>query len=307
MKLLTKNTLASLVLFVSFVITNNAHAQVIERLKESVESAAKKEVENSSLHGNKRPGKVESDKSKKSLTNEAPSPSAPAEIDTTSSPEAENGGLFTAAKYESSYHFAEEMQVEITSQEKKKKAPEVTNMTLSFGEKGYMNEVALEKESNSTKIILDYANNTSITLDDKNKTGMAMSLNFMTNMIAKKAEKASEEAGNYTIVKTGNSKTIAGFFCEEYLMESDDMTMNVWLTEETVISGMDQAKVFATTTFGGKMNIPTDENQQQMGTMMESHMVEKGGKGATYDYVVKSVNKIDLTVNMSDYEFTKLY
>ena len=303
--MLTKNTLALLLLFVSILALNTAQAQILERLKESVESAAKKEVENSSLHGNKRPGKVESEKPK-SLTNEAPSTSAPEEIDTTSTPDVESGELFPEATYESSYHFADEMYLEITSQEKKKKAPEVINMILSYGEKGYMNQLVDEKEKTTTKVILDYAHNTTITLDDEKKTGMAMSLNFMSNMIAKKAEKMNEEAGSFTIVKTGKTKTIAGFFCEEYLMESDDMTMNVWYTEETVISNMDQAKTFGMT-FGAKMNIPMPENAQQTGTMLESHMVEKGDKGATYDYVVKAVNKIDLTIKMSDYEFTKMY
>lgn len=305
MKLSTKSTLAIIILFVMLFATNDAQSQILGRLKESVESAAKKEVENSSLHGNKRPGKVESEKPK-SLTNETPSPSAPEEIDTTSTPAVEEGGLFPEANYESSYHFADEMHLEITSQEKKKKAPEVVNMVLSYGEKGYMNQVIDEKNKTTTKIILDYGNNTSITLDDENKTGMAMSLNFMSNMIAKKTEKMNEDAGEFTIVKTGKTKTIAGFHCEEYLMESDEMTMNVWYTEETVIANMDEAKKYGMA-FGAKMNIPMPENAHQTGTMLESHMVEKGDKGSTYDYVVKAVKKIDVTVNMADYEFAKMY
>jgi hypothetical protein len=48
-------------------------------------------------------------------------------------------------------------------------------------------------------------------------------------------------------------------------------------------------------------------NQGEMqGTMMESHMVEKTGDKGTFDYLVKEVNLVTTTLNMSDYTFMKL-
>lgn len=43
----------------------------------------------------------------------------------------------------------------------------------------------------------------------------------------------SQDDTEYTITKTGKSKTVIGFLCEEYIIESDDLKINAWITNET--------------------------------------------------------------------------
>ena len=130
---------------------------------------------------------------------------------------------------------------------------------------------------------------------------MAISMDFMTDKISEAIENDQDSTDvNYTFTKTGKTKMIAGYSSDEYLIETDESTMNVWYTDDITIDIHDNMSEFSMFgSFSGAMaNTPKG---QAAGMMMESHMVEKTGKQGIFDYIVKEVNLVPSTVNIGDY------
>jgi tetratricopeptide (TPR) repeat protein len=206
------------------------------------------------------------------------------------------------ASYEISYTLDQEFKVEIRTKEKKKKKEEVVNMDMFYGKGCYM--MGMQDEEGRTvpmKTLMDLKNNSSLMLNDEEMTGMAISMDFMTDKISEAIENDQDSTDvNYTFTKTGKTKMIAGYSSDEYLIETDESTMNVWYTDDITIDIHDNMSEFSMFgSFSGAMaNTPKG---QAAGMMMESHMVEKTGKQGTFDYIVKEVNLVPSTVNIGDY------
>ncbi|NMM46966.1 DUF4412 domain-containing protein [Marinigracilibium pacificum] len=103
----------------------------------------------------------------------------------------------------------------------------------------------------------------------------AMSIPFNPDKIDEMTEDIVSD--DYKIEKTGNTKKILGYNCEEYKFSSDDGTGSVWITDETGISGK---KIAGLLGMGGKgKNKNPFVGAQPDGLMLESHgTTEKGEK-----------------------------
>jgi len=221
-----------------------------------------------------------------------------------------NFGEMMNATYESSYTLNLHMEIEVKSQEKPKKKVETATMDMYYGEDCYMMEFKDEKNKSaqSSKALMDLKNNTSIVLNDEDMSGIAISMKLMSDQINKSIENYQDTASlndEYTFKKTGKTKVIAGYNCEEYLIETEDVVMNVWYTDEITVDmyqNLSEYPMFASITTMANYG----EQGQLQGTMMESHMVEKTGDKGTFDYLVKEVNQSVTTLNMSDYQFMKM-
>lgn len=302
------------------LITTNAQSQIGSRIKQRIKEETEQKVEekvvnkagdktdqalDSLFKERKRPGTITKDEDS-SDERKRPGTITKDEDDNkrSASPGFNLAGM-TNATYENSYTLHQEFKIEIKTQEKKKKDKvETVNMNMFYGEDCYMAIVVDPDQKTPPKNLMDLKNNTSVMLNDADMSGMAISMDFVTNKIndAVVSDTADSE---YTFTKTGNTKTIAGYLCEEYLIESDESRMNVWYTDEITIQmhqNMNQYAMFGS--FSSAISAGSDG--KLVGTMMESHMVEKTGDEGTFDYVVKEV-KVETTVlNMSDYTFTSL-
>lgn len=310
-----------LFLFLSF----GSSAQILQRIKERIQENTEQKIEDkvvnkagektdqaldSLFKKRKRPGRVSSKKeSSQEVDNEGngdqSNGSAESKSATTESSGFDFSGLMNA-KYESSYTLNIEMKIEMKSQEKPKKKVETAYMDMYYGESCYMIVFEDEKEKESSKALMDLKNNTSIVLNDKEMSGVAISMDFMTDKVNEAAADYQDsmyvEGEDYTLQKTGKTKTIAGYLCEEYIIETDDITMNAWYTDDIIVEmyqNLDEFPLFASMATYGNVGA-------MQGTMMESHMVEKTGDKGTFDYLVKEVNQTPTTLNMSDYTFMKM-
>jgi len=307
---------------VCLLMATNAQAQIGSRIKERIKQETEQKVEDkvvnkagdktdkaldSLFKERKRPGTItkdedESDERKRAGTITKDE----SDSERTANPGFNFAGI-TNAKYESSYTLQQEFKIEIKTQEKKKKDKvETVNMNMFYGEDCYMAIVVDEEQKTTPKNLMDLKNNTSVMLNDTDMSAMAISMDFVTSKINDAVVNDSTDADSeYTFTKTGNTKTIAGYLCEEYIIESDESKMNVWYTDDITIQmhqNMGQYAMFGS--FSSAISEGSDG--KLVGTMMESHMVEKTGDEGTFDYLVKEV-KVETTVlNMGDYTFTSL-
>lgn len=91
----------------------------------------------------------------------------------------------------------------------------------------------------SMKIILDNAANKQYVLMEHGGQKMAMAVDAFES--EKYAEKASKEP---KITKTNEKRTIDGYSCTKIIAETDEVTSDIWLTQEAGLSYSDLYKIF---------------------------------------------------------------
>ncbi len=165
-----------------------------------------------------------------------------------------------------------------------------------------------QKEKTGT-FILDYKNKATIILSDENgeKSGLAYGLGDMVDdddweeaMKDNPEFNKQQESGivNPQVKKTGNTKSILGYRCEEYKYDDEDISSTFWITDEVkwnnkgVISNVFSASIYSYGTPNG--------------FLMESVSVDKEtGEKSTYTItdIDKNANK---TFDVSQYQITNI-
>ncbi|OOG77051.1 DUF4412 domain-containing protein [Algoriphagus sp. A40] len=150
------------------------------------------------------------------------------------------GGLMEQAPTETDYSFTGYMVMEVTSTDKKGKAEDPVKIQYLLSSNTEFMGMAFadpKQSETTTTTIMDTKNQAMvILLEDKGeKSSMAMKLDYdkMQGMVDEEAEKQLEQP-DYKITKTGNSKTILGYSCEEYLVTTEDGEGRYWVTEEPI-------------------------------------------------------------------------
>lgn len=273
---------------------NTTNAQIGRQIQERLQQRTIQAVDTMSSD-HKRPGRVESGKKLDS------SPSAPADTSKAINFQGLFGGM-QKAKYESSYTMSHEFKVEMRTQEKPNKEEEITNMNMFYGENCTMSVMEAEDKKDEVRAVMDFKNNTSIMLNDDEMTGMAFSMDGMSKYAQENAETSKDSIPAYTITRTGRTKMIAGYLCEEVIMDSEDMTVNGWYTNDLAVNtyeSMANSKFFA----AYSKDAPTS-SEDMTGTMMESHMQEKTGNKGTFHYLVKEVIVAETVLDITKYAFS---
>ncbi len=221
----------------------------------------------------------------------------------------------TPVPLEDSYSFNSSVTMNFKSYSKDGKLENDGNM-VSYFVSG-QNTIAYEfvdgniKTSQKDKtgtFILDYKNKATIILTNENgqKTGMAYGLGDMVNdddwneaMKDNPNFKQEEsEVVNPYVKKTGRTKSILGYSCEEYKYDDEDISSTFWITEDInwnnrgVISNIFSASIYSYGTPNG--------------FLMESVSIDKkSGEKSTYSItdINKSAHK---TFDLTQYQITNI-
>lgn len=149
-------------------------------------------------------------------------------------------GFMKPAPTESEYTFTGYSVMEVTSTDKKGKSEDPVKiqyllssdtefMGMSFANPDQPNAVTTSIMDTKNQAIV-------ILLEEKGqKSSMAMKMDFdkMQEMVDDEAVEQLDTP-EYKITKTGNSKSILGYPCEEYLVTTEDGTGNYWVTEKPI-------------------------------------------------------------------------
>lgn len=217
------------------------------------------------------------------------------------------GGIMQPAPTESDYSFKGYMVMEVTSKDKKGKseAPVRFQYLLSSDTKFMgMSFSDPEKPETRTTTIMDTKNQAMVILleDEGEKSSMAMKLDYdkVQGIVDEEAEDQLEQS-EYEITKTGNTKTILGYACDEYLVTTEDGEGRYWVTEEPI----DGVSMFSPQS-NPLVSSKTIERYSSMfanapkGTFMEMIFTDKEG-------AVTDMKVVELEINsprkfqMSDY------
>ena len=99
--------------------------------------------------------------------------------------------------------------------------------------------MVFEKDGQNSLMIFDYANGTMIILseNENEKTGIVTPYaSYLTDSL-EAVESDSEETDDFSVYnqnlkKTGKSKKIAGYSCDEYTYEDEESDVTLWMTDE---------------------------------------------------------------------------
>lgn len=163
------------------------------------------------------------------------------------------------------------------------------------------------KHSEDISIIFDNKNKTFITIDEQDKSGMAMSIdgigNIMKQFGSMYQKEEEQEKPNYSITKTGKTKTILGYNCSEYLIISNDKDekteSSVWVSKDAKIIHYNIMSIL-----GKDMIEKSNTYKSQLGgAVLEMH--SKNLKtGNTYDMTVIELNQKSISKDLSSYKIT---
>lgn len=243
-----------------------------------------------------------SNKEKTKLRNEGPGnapASAPApppptpESDTVKEKSTVTPPAVNSDGYQSDYTFDKTVKYNISDLKKTDKPAE--EITYSYSDGALMTKMS---ESSNLSIITDFANEVSITFDEKNRTATVMSTKWMTNMASKLGSESE-----VTVTKTGNSKDIIGYNCDEYIITDKKSKTECWIT--TAIE-MDYAKTIQALT-KQKADYVKGDDFPAKALMMEMKSYNKKGEAETLmtatsyadDTSVKSLSGYSVTSLMS--------
>lgn len=278
---------ALLLVFIAFFASSAVFGQ--EGLIKSIGTTAKEKAnaqDFNTTRNNKERGNLMDDKKSK---DSSPAPaSAPAESAEPPAPvEAEPSG-----EYQASYTFTSSVSYSV---EIAKNPGESLAMNYDFGDKVLKMSVNQDMSS-----IIDSKNGVMIMLNNKDKTAMVMSTKAMETAM-KQQEMSQGEKPAAKITKTGRTKTILGYKCEEILIESEGKKIELWTTKD---AGIDVGSAYAGMIKTSASQIP-NEAFTEGGMLMEMNSYDAAGKVEMH-MLVTALSKTPKTVNIGAYKITKL-
>ena len=195
------------------------------------------------------------------------------------------GAGTTQAVYEPAYKFDTYMQMEVSDQNNESI---VYNAYLTKDGSSYA--VIFDADGAQSVIVFDTKNSTMLMLveNDGEKTGFAMGID--PSALADLEEDGEAEDFEYESFKTGNSKTLLGYQCDEYLIKDENSEVRVWSSEK----------------LGKEVEKKMFQNQQIFGGAF-THAAGMEGMALEYDFKdlesgeqgIMKVTQIDLNSNKS--------
>lgn len=216
-------------------------------------------------------------------------------------------GLTEPAPTEAEYSFSGYLVMEVTSTDKKGKSEDPALIHYLLSENTEVMGMAIpdpKQPESSTISIMDTKNEAMVVLMESKgeKSSLALKLDYdkIQGMVDEEAEEQLEQP-DYKITKTGNTKTILGYTCDEYLVTTEDGEARYWVTEKP-IEGYSMFSPQSNPMVSDK----TMERYSSMfsnapkGSFMEMNFVSKDGSNTDMKVVELETNK-PRKYQMSDY------
>ena len=209
-----------------------------------------------------------------------------------------------------SYRFDQMIQMHMESyDEKGEKTDEgefITHLNPKTKSMAYQMISGDIAESGQGMFIIDTENSATIILSEENgkKTGIVYGMEgFLQSMGETYDETELEETSdmylaNPNVKKTGKTKTIAGYKCEEYVFSDEETVSNIWITKDLKMNTQDYfSTLFKTSMYSHGM---------PWGYTMEVITENKSNKEKSIMKVTDIDTNSNVTFSMSNYEITNL-
>ena len=196
-------------------------------------------------------------------------------------------GLTDNVPHEEVYNFDAYIQMEISTYKKNGNLDEQMLYDNYVHKEAADYAMVFKDKDNNSTIVFDTKNNAMLILSesDGEKTGFATSVDpeAMADLAEEYAEEEEVDMDSYKPMKTGKTKDILGYKCEEYLVEDEDAEIHMWVSEE----------------LGKEIQKEWMANQQTFGAMFV-HAYAMNGMVLEYDLIEKDGGKTIMEVKKID-------
>jgi len=143
-------------------------------------------------------------------------------------------GLTGNVDYEENYSFDAFIQMEVSEYNKNQKLKDKMMYDSYINKEAVDYAMVFTDKDTKSTIIFDTKNSAMLILSDSDgeKTGFAMGID--PEDLADEVEEQAEESGvdSYAPYKTGKTKNILGYSCDEYLVEDESSEAHMWVSEK---------------------------------------------------------------------------
>lgn len=153
-------------------------------------------------------------------------------------------------------------------------------------------------------VVYDSKKSTMIMLDEQKKTYVAMNINAFLGMEKQMGGKGSKEENNIQCTKSGKTKIIQGYLCEEYICidKEKDSRSELWVTNKIPV---DIAQSFKSSPIAAYFS-KVDGMGGLSGMMMEGRFYEKGELKAVME-MLNITEKANMAITLSSYKKTDMF
>lgn len=284
-------------LLISLLFTQTIDAQLLQRaIKRGVDRAVERKVEREAEKQTEKALDSLFKESEKSPTEASDSAKAAEDTKRSMAMMQRMMGGINNADLPSSYDYKHEIVWEVEDEKGEK-----SNMVMYFMPDAAnigMKYIVDKKKPEEQLMVMDYEGEFIAMFMDNDGQKSSMTLPISQEVLLDAAEKSVEEenSANYSIEKTGRTKSILGYHCEEYIVTTDDYIQNTWVTEEVEVGNTMQG-------FFKQMlekNKRMGEAKMANGFPMEMEMKRKKNGKMSYIRTI-SIEEVDFTIKTADY------
>lgn len=214
-------------------------------------------------------------------------------------------GFGAATEIDETFEFDHQIDYLNTSKTRKGKDVYEQEMTYLISDDQPAFGMVVNTEEGKSRSVFDFDQKRMISLTHSEGMKIGMIIDMDPEQWEAYADKDDDSSvDNYSIKKTGNTKKVLGYSCEEWVMESEDMTSHVWATEDLDIdlSGAFQAMAEGMK----KKNNSFVAIEYPSGAILETESVNKEN-GDNYHMIATAVRKDEASeVKTEGYQFYSL-
>ena len=211
--------------------------------------------------------------------------------------------------YENSYKFNAEAKYLMESFDEKEESSGKAYYRILLNEPSNNSAMILESVENSSEkeasiFLFDEKNQVSILLNQADKSGILMSIassnkeTEVNNEEVKEHSKVVDENTNYK--KTGNSKKILGYKCQEYISATETTETRIWTTNELSYKNNSSLNKLS------KINNSYTTGVYPSGYIMEMESINLENN-SRFTYIIKEFSSSKSnTIDISDYKLVKV-
>jgi hypothetical protein len=279
------------------------HAQLVNRIKNAAERGVTRAIEKKVENEVEKMARKKLDKAFEGIT--GPDGETPPGIDI----DKIIGAMSADVEVAESYSFSGFLTMEISGTDEKGKEFSPTNIKSYLSESQQITGMEFEdkdqKKKSMTIMIFDLDRNASIILleSEGEKSSIAYGYDYASLNDAELNQNWEEgETQSFAFKKTGSTKTIKGYNCEEYLMETEDGTAIYWITT-TPLQGTTNLWSESNPYYGNKIKYSNPEIFKNMpkGNIFEVDYKSKTDNSTMLMTVVDIDEKAAKTFKMKDF------
>lgn len=299
----------SLIFLITFSLfgVNISNAQIVDRTENRAKQKANQRVDQKidkgldkgldaieGLFGKKKKDKSKGDEDSEEVASETENTDSGAAAQSDMMSKMFGGGDLDV---QDSYTFDHNILMNIQTFDKKGKTGDEMKMTMYFSDETPHFGMSMDIEGGNNFIIYDMETYEMVSLMDNNgqKIGMTMKLNpdkFVNN------DEGKKENGNISFEKTGRTKTISGYNCEEYKLNDPEgdpnSTTTFWMTTDIDANWIEMMSTFASTNKKMQKNfvLPEDYPKGSMIQIINASNKNEEKSVTTVEKINKNTHKV---------------